>query len=100
MPRIIVTADGQTAGGDRRIMFAERVSVSDFESEHFQAQLVERLGWAVGDADAVEQDRWEVDVDDAAVDAAQTRVTQADSDADEAESPVLAQASQRPRVLV
>lgn len=56
MPRIIVTADRPTVGGDRPIMLAERVSVSDFESEHFQAQLVERLGWAVGDADAVEQD--------------------------------------------
>jgi hypothetical protein len=76
MPRIIVTADGETAGGDRPIMFAERVSVSDFESEHFQTQLVERLGWAVGDADAVEQDHREV------------------------ESPVLTEASERPRVLV
>jgi hypothetical protein len=36
-------------------MFTERVTVSDFESGHFQAQLVERLGWAVGDAAAVEQ---------------------------------------------
>jgi len=56
MPRIIVTADRPTVGGDRPIMLAERVNVSDFESEHFQAQLVERLGWAVGDAAAVEQD--------------------------------------------
>jgi hypothetical protein len=29
------------------------VSVSDFESDHFVAQLGERLGWAVGDADEV-----------------------------------------------
>jgi hypothetical protein len=36
-------------------MFAERVNVSDFESAHFQTQLVERLGWAVGDAAAVEE---------------------------------------------
>ena len=55
MPRIIVTADRPTDGGDRPIMFAERVSESDFESKHFRAQLVERLGWAVGDAAAVEQ---------------------------------------------
>jgi hypothetical protein len=32
-------------------MFRERVSVSDFESRHFANQLVERIGWAVGDAD-------------------------------------------------
>lgn len=36
-------------------MLRERVSVSDLESDHFAAKLVERLGWAVGDADAVER---------------------------------------------
>jgi hypothetical protein len=36
-------------------MFTERVTVSDFESQHFQSQLVERLGWAVGDATDVER---------------------------------------------
>lgn len=51
MPQIIVTADKQTDDADAPIMFRERVSVSDFESEHFAAHLVERLGWAVGDAD-------------------------------------------------
>ena len=55
MPQILVTADRPTEDGARAVLFTERVSVSDFESDHFQAQLVERLGWAVGDADAVEQ---------------------------------------------
>lgn len=54
MPQIIVTADGPSADGERVVMFTERVSVSDFQSDHFQTQLVERLGWAVGDAHAVE----------------------------------------------
>jgi hypothetical protein len=54
VPQIIVTAD--KTGDERAIMFTERVTVSDFESDHFQAQLVERLGWAVGDAHAVEQE--------------------------------------------
>jgi hypothetical protein len=53
MPQIIVTADQPVDGGDRPRMFTERVSVQDFESDHFRAQLVERLGWAVGDADEV-----------------------------------------------
>ncbi|HEY2260915.1 MAG TPA: hypothetical protein VGH45_14435 [Solirubrobacteraceae bacterium] len=53
MPQIIVTADHPVEGADRPMMFTERVSVQDFESDHFRAQLVERLGWAVGDADAV-----------------------------------------------
>ena len=55
MPQIIVTADKATEGGERAVMFTERVTIDDFESDHFQAQLVERLGWAVGDAQAAEQ---------------------------------------------
>ncbi len=55
MPQIIVVADGRAERHDHAVMFTERVSVDDFESRHFQAQLVERLGWAVGDAHAAEQ---------------------------------------------
>lgn len=53
MPQIIVTADEPIADGNPPVMFKERVSVTDFESQHFARQLVERLGWAVGDADEV-----------------------------------------------
>lgn len=59
MPQIIVTADHRTDGDDRSVTFTERVSVRDFESPHFQSQLVERLGWAVGDAHVAEQTRTE-----------------------------------------
>ena len=52
MPHIIVTANH----GDGAVMLRERVNVADFESEHFAAQLVERLGWAVEDADQVERE--------------------------------------------
>lgn len=55
MPQIIVVADSCADARDRAVMFTERVSVRDFESRHFQTQLVERLGWAVGDAYAAEQ---------------------------------------------
>lgn len=55
MPQIIVMADAR----DRSVTFTERVTVSDFESRHFQTQLVERLGWAVEDAHAVERDHRE-----------------------------------------
>jgi hypothetical protein len=51
MPHIIVTADQ----GNGAVMFRERVNVADFESAHFASQLVERLGWAVGDADQAER---------------------------------------------
>jgi hypothetical protein len=51
MPQIIVTADRHSEDAEPPVLLRERVSVSDFESDHFAAQLVERLGWAVGDAD-------------------------------------------------
>ena len=54
MPQIIVAADRGAAFGDGAVTFRERVNVADFESGHFAAQLVERLGWAVEDADAME----------------------------------------------
>ena len=35
-------------------MLQERVLSSDLESDHFSAQLVERVGWALVDADEIE----------------------------------------------
>ena len=55
MPQIIVTADKLSEDAEPPVLFRERVSVSDFESDHFATQLVERLGWAVGDADELSQ---------------------------------------------
>jgi hypothetical protein len=55
MPHIIVTANEPTEGIEQPVMLRERVSAEDFQSDHFQAQLVERLGWAVGDAVEVER---------------------------------------------
>ena len=55
MPQIIVTSDQGAAFGEGAVTFRERVTLADFESDHFGKQLVERLGWAVGDADAVER---------------------------------------------
>jgi hypothetical protein len=51
VPQINVTA----AGPSDVVLVSERVNLADFESEHFRAQLVKRLAWAVGDADAAEQ---------------------------------------------
>jgi hypothetical protein len=55
--RRAVVPEIKVMAGESRdsIMLSERVTVDDFESEHFRTQLVERLAWAVGDADAVEQ---------------------------------------------
>jgi hypothetical protein len=54
MPQIIVIADSPAEDGTAQVMFRERVTKRDFESGHFAAQLAERLGWAVGDAHAID----------------------------------------------
>ena len=55
MPQIIVAADRGAAFEDGAVTFRERVTVADFESQHFASQLVERIGWAVSDANDVER---------------------------------------------
>jgi hypothetical protein len=54
LPQIIVIADSPAEDGTAQVMLRERVTERDFESGHFAAQLAERLGWAVGDAHAVD----------------------------------------------
>lgn len=53
MPKIIIRAD---APGEEAalITLSERLVAENLESGHYAAQLVERLGWAVGDAQALE----------------------------------------------
>jgi hypothetical protein len=55
MPQIIVIAGGGAENGS--VLLRERVNATDFESERFAANLLERLGWAVEDATAAEQGR-------------------------------------------
>lgn len=54
MPQIIVTASGHPDTNARAVTFTERVTARDFESRHFKTQLVERISWAVGDAQVLE----------------------------------------------
>jgi hypothetical protein len=51
VPRVIVMA----ASATDTVMLSERIGVADLDSEHFRAQLLERVSWAVGDAHAAEQ---------------------------------------------
>ena len=52
MPEIIVTAGARH--DEQPVVLRERITARDLESDHFAAQLVERLGWAVVDADEIE----------------------------------------------
>jgi hypothetical protein len=46
MPRVLVVSD------DGEMVWNERVNTSDFEGEHFRRCLVDRVGWAVADAES------------------------------------------------
>ncbi|HEX3609475.1 MAG TPA: hypothetical protein VHU14_07410 [Solirubrobacterales bacterium] len=53
MPQILVVADAPREDAST-VVYRERISTSDLESDHFSGQLVERVGWAVVDADQLE----------------------------------------------
>lgn len=55
MPQIIVSAGDAADLKAGTVMLRERISASDFESDRFAANLVERLAWAVSDACEVEE---------------------------------------------
>ena len=60
MARVIVVAERETdppdaLDGDRRtFQLKERVTSSDARDPHVAAQLIERIGWALADAEDVE----------------------------------------------
>lgn len=52
MPQILVVTDHDDT--ESTIVYQERVSLSDLQSDHFSGQLVERVGWAMLDAEELE----------------------------------------------
>jgi hypothetical protein len=57
MPRIIVTTDSSQKIDDGSALLDERVQSVHISTEHAAAQLVERLAWAIKDAESAEQGR-------------------------------------------
>jgi len=57
MARIIVTTE-QTDRPDAQVLLDERVCPDHLSDEHSAAQLIERLGWAISDAESVEKANW------------------------------------------
>ena len=53
MPQILVVTDVSEEAAST-VVYRERISLNDLESDHFSGQLVERVGWAVLDADELE----------------------------------------------
>lgn len=56
MPRIRITTESRVAR-EAAVVLDERIAASDLTSRHFTAALIERIGWAVADADQVERER-------------------------------------------
>ena len=54
MARIIVLPDMEI--GERTPVFDERVSAVHVDNQHSAAQLIERLTWAIHDAEAIEHE--------------------------------------------
>jgi hypothetical protein len=54
MPRIRITTDPM-ATSDVEVMLDERIVASDISSDHFASALIERIGWALADADDAER---------------------------------------------
>lgn len=56
MPHIVITADGKDSRRGPEVL-RERVAVSDLQSDMFTAHLVERIEWALSDAQSLEPKR-------------------------------------------
>ncbi|HXD54630.1 MAG TPA: hypothetical protein VN618_07735 [Solirubrobacteraceae bacterium] len=56
MPRVIVTTN-LPPRGEPRVLLDEHLSTVHLSSDHSAAQLVERLSWAIRDAERAELDR-------------------------------------------
>ena len=56
MPRILVTTD-EPEGREAVVLMQQRVVPGELESDDLCARLVERVGWALVDADEIDHTR-------------------------------------------
>jgi hypothetical protein len=55
MPQIIITTDGPDRDGSTEV-HRERINAADVETDTASHLLVERIGWALSDADQIERE--------------------------------------------
>jgi hypothetical protein len=55
MPRIILTTDPATVPQEISVLLDERVSSVHLSTDHAASQLIERIAWAIADAEDAEQ---------------------------------------------
>jgi hypothetical protein len=55
MPRILITTEA-SGEPDVLVMLDERIATADLASDHFAGQLVQRIAWALADAENTERE--------------------------------------------
>lgn len=55
MPSILIVPDSGADAVVRQFKLRERISTNDLHDEHICSQLLERIGWAVEDAELEER---------------------------------------------
>ena len=57
MPRVIVIAEDRKPGVEESVLLDEQVHSIHLDTEHSAGQFIQRLGWAISDAEEVEHAR-------------------------------------------
>jgi hypothetical protein len=55
MPRILITTETSETP-DTLVMLDERIAASDLTSDHFAGHLIQRIAWALADAETTEHE--------------------------------------------
>ena len=57
MPRVIVITEHRSTGDQEAVLLDEQVHSIHLDTEHSAGQFIQRLGWAISDAEDVERSR-------------------------------------------
>ncbi len=57
MPRVIVITEDRKSGVEQAVLLDEQVHSIHLDSDHSAGQFIQRLGWAISDAEEVEHSR-------------------------------------------
>ena len=55
MPRVIVITEDRKPGEEESVLLDEQVQSIHLDTEHSAGQFIQRLGWAISDAEDVER---------------------------------------------
>ncbi len=57
MPRVIVITEDRKPGDEESVLLNEQVHSIHLDTEHSAGQFIQRLGWAISDAEDAERSR-------------------------------------------